>query len=137
MDLYWVSYKGDNKKFWNHEYNKHGHCFTQRFKEKNEQKYFDTVLALFRSHAFDQLMIHAVGDLHIQEHDYVEFTYESLRKALSKARDDLFFSLRCKWKNEKQYLVELHFYFDIELNPFEHERNSNCDKKKAIFVTFE
>jgi ribonuclease I len=137
MDSFWVSCKADNNGFWNHEYNKHGYCFTQRYQESSEQKYFDMVRELYNKHAFEQLMVHSVGDINMQDNDVMEYTYESLKKAIHKARNELYFSMRCKQRRGKQYLVELHFYFDIEFSPLDHERGSNCDQEKSIFVTFE
>ena len=136
MNTYWVSLTGPNKNFWNHEYNKHGYCYTERYKLTDEQLYFESAVKLFQQHSLDQMMIQAIGDLKISESKEQQFTYEMLYKTLQNARRDLFFQISCKVKDDKQYVFELHLYFDLNLNPKKHEKRSNCNKSKPIFVIF-
>jgi ribonuclease I len=137
MEVYWPSYTSPNEEFWNHEYNKHGYCFTKRHDKPDEQAFFKSTIAIYEEYALDQLMTHSVGDMVTD--DEIEFEYDELVDALHSARDDLLFVVHCLRRNHKQYLQEVHIYFDVELNPLEKYRpgRSNCDMDDSIFVPFE
>jgi hypothetical protein len=137
MNSFWSSLTGDDIKFWNHEYNKHGYCFTERTGAKNEQPFFDAAVSVYEDWRFDQLMIHAVGDVRIANSDEISFTYDQLAKIINDARPGVFFSIKCTSHEKKEYLSEVHFFFDINLKPLDHEQGTSCGKDKKIYVSFD
>jgi ribonuclease T2 len=64
MEKYWVDLHGDNEKFWSHEWNKHGTCFSTleprclpgRPKGAEAVAFFKTVVALFKTRPTYQLL---------------------------------------------------------------------------------
>jgi ribonuclease T2 len=137
MNNMWYSVRGSNVKFWNHEYNKHGYCFSQRYHEKDEQPYFTKVVGVFMEHALDQLITHALGDVMIKQDKEVQFTFTELHQLMQNARKDLYFDITCAKKQHKQYINEVRVYFDLEFKPLKYSEKSNCNKSEPIFVTFQ
>jgi len=137
MDSYWSSLKGTNEGFWEHEYNKHGYCVTERYNFPNEQKFFDDGVGIYQKWQMNQLMTHTLGDIQMRDNDEVEFTFDELTEQIHNARTDLFFTINCVSHEKKQYISEIHFYFDLEFSPLDHQQHSSCDKDKSIYVTFE
>jgi hypothetical protein len=135
MNKYWVSYKGDNQAFWNHEYNKHGYCVTQRYNLGSETPYFELTLMMFHRHGLSTLMADAVGD--IREEQEMVFSFDKLKKTLQRARPNLTFQLMCRFKKGKMYLQEVLIFFDIDFNAYEPKYKTNCVMDKDIYVRFE
>jgi ribonuclease I len=137
MEVYWTSLKGDNIDFWEYEYNKHGHCLTERYKLANEQIYFDGSVKIYQTWALDQLMTHALGDIKMKSSDALEFSFEELTDLIQNARKELYFTIRCLRFKGKQYLNDIRIYFDLEFNPLDHEQATNCKMEENIYITFD
>ena len=59
MENYWINiYKHDNKEFWEHEYNKHGMCYNQRFNFSTDDylEYFNKTVELYKDFNLKNLM---------------------------------------------------------------------------------
>jgi ribonuclease I len=136
MNRYWYSFRAENYGFWNHEYNKHGHCYSEKYSIKTPDTFFNKVLGIYKQHALDQMFIQAIGDVKIKEAKEIEFAYADLKKVLQNAREDLYFDITCLKKDKKQYIAEIRIYLDLEFQPLKRTEHGNCDWKKSIFVTF-
>jgi ribonuclease I len=132
MITYWLSYTSSNQNFWNHEFNKHGYCYTERYNKKMED-FFSTSIGLFKNHSFAELAGKAFGDVKEAEKTY---TYDQLIDAFKKVYSDLYFDIECKRTGGKNYISEVRFYFNLEWNPREHHAQTDCGKG-PIYVTFE
>jgi hypothetical protein len=139
MNLYWGSLKDTNQGFWDHEYNKHGDCYTKRYNLPNEQQYFDDTMYTYEYYELHKLMEDAVGDSATRRSNKMKFNFDELRRVIQNAREDLYFQLRCRWDRDetKQYLYEIHLFFDIDMYPMFHRVDSNCDRTQPIHVTFD
>jgi ribonuclease I len=135
MNTYWVNYKGPNPSFWTHEYNRHGWCFSKRFR-LDHTAFFESTLEIYERYALDQLMIHSIGDLVAEKNEYTKYSYKELFVLIQNARQDLVFVIRCLRTGGRQYLHEIHFFFDLDLNPINYKRGHNCNTKKQIYVLF-
>jgi ribonuclease T2 len=134
MAIYWVSFTSENQQFWNHEYNKHGYCYSERYKLYDPDNFFNMGMNLFKSNALDQLMHRALNHV-VMNSNTLSFTYPELLKIFEKATN-LKFSLDCKKINNKTYLSEIRFYFDLEMKPIDHQTSSDC-KNNTIYIILE
>jgi ribonuclease T2 len=134
MDTKWPSYTSGNTKFWGHEYNKHGFCYTSKYKTQDYKEYFRFALNVFKKHSLDMLMKKAFGDL-TGEHS---FTVQDLIGHLQAVLGDLVFELDCKpVSGGHQHIQEVRFFFDLDLKPTtNYPRRTDCKDNKPIFVQF-
>jgi ribonuclease T2 len=51
MLTFWISYTSDNQNFWNHEYNKHGYCYSERYKQYNPDNFFNKSMSLYNQYS--------------------------------------------------------------------------------------
>jgi ribonuclease I len=133
---YWPTYHEDPQEFWDHEYNKHGYCYTERMQQRSYEPFLQRTIDLFQQYQMDQLMIQALGDVAMRRGGQKQFTYEDLFNLIQGARRNLYFDLACKRVNHKQYLEEIRFYFDLDFKPKNHHIRSNCSKTQPIIILF-
>jgi hypothetical protein len=137
MKIKWpsLSSQNNNENFWTHEYNKHGYCYMKKYNLGDDyKKYFEYSMNLFDKHDFGNVMINAFGQLSGEQ----SFGVNELNSHLGRVVGGNVFELDCKNVNGKQYLAELRFFFDLELEPFtEYPRRGNCNSSKPIYVDFQ
>lgn len=135
MLTYWISYTSDNQHFWNHEYNKHGYCFSEKYNIDKPDKFFNTSINLYKNHSFDKLM-HKVldSDLTVSDDKELNFSYNELVGLFQKVLLDLKFDLNCTKYNGGTYLSEIRFYFDLEMKPINYKKESNCENETIIIL---
>ena len=134
MDVKWPSYTSPNTKFWGHEFNKHGFCYTTKYKIQDYKLYFKYALNVFDKYSFDTVMKRAFGDLQ-GEHS---FSVQDLMSHLQAQLGDLIFELDCKpVSGGHQHLQEVRFFFDLDLKPTSnYPRRTDCNNNKPVFVFF-
>lgn len=134
MKTYWRSVMGSNKSFWEHEYNKHGYCYSQKTKNFEVKNYFQTAMGLYKKFEFKDVILKAFGNI---TNDTVHYTYEEIKAALKKAAPDQHFELSCSSKNKTQYLKEIRFLFDLEFNPISVKNlRTDCNVSKEISIIY-
>lgn len=131
MAEYWPSLGHFNtQSFWEHEYNKHGYCFSQKNKDTSYVPYFSKAVEIYKKEKFDSLITASFEKL--QKDNSV--TYTELTDKLSKHLGSTFFDLICTpIKGEGQHLSEIRFYYDLDfkrMNDFTY--HTNCDKTKPL-----
>jgi ribonuclease I len=134
MNKYWVSLKNSNEEgFWGHEYSKHGYCYTQKYR-KHDKDYFDLALKLFIDMKLDVL-----GHKIFINKDRNQYTYSELISSFKKFLPEFYFELSCIIFDNKQYLSEVRFFFDMNVEPLEGIRYlTRCKKEgEGIFITLE
>jgi ribonuclease I len=132
MKTYWISYTSTNKHFWNHEFNKHGYCYTQRY-NKSMDDFFDSAMMIYKKLSLDKLALNALGDVKDAEKTY---NYDELLGAFKKALGDEFIDVECKKIDGKNYITEVRFYLDLKFKPRVHHAPTQC-KNGPIYVAFE
>ena len=135
MLTYWISYVNKNDEFWDHEYNKHGYCYTQRY-GKSIEDFFDTTMNLYKKYSFDQMMIKALPDI-VGKRDEEAFTYQQLREKFIDVNREIYFDLDCKVVNGKKYLSEIRLYYDLNLTPVNVSEASDCNGTEPVYVVFD
>ena len=135
MPTYWISYTSSNEVFWNHEYNKHGYCYAEKYGISDPQLFFDFSMSIFNKHKFDQLMINALGDLDSHHNEEV-FNYDQLETLFKKVYSDMYFDLDCKRIDGKNYLAEVRFFMNLDMRPMNHSIVSNCQKSEPIYIGY-
>ncbi len=135
MNKYWRSIKGNNKDFWEHEYNKHGYCYALKNNDFEVKDYFQMVWNLYNKFDLKNIMQRAFGDF---DNRIMNYSYEEIKEAISKAAPGMQFELSCSDKNRVQYLKEIRFLFDIEFNSMEVPNfKTDCYKNKEISIIYE
>ena len=125
MERYWFSFKGGNKGFWLHEYNKHGYCMVQEKNWENSVDYFSFVMKLyFQSYRF--LLQKAFGN----QPRVWELDLDELKSKIQRVMPGINFKIKC----ENSYITEFQFYLEKDLTPDTKTpvRNS-CKKGKLVF----
>lgn len=123
-------------KFWEHEYNKHGFCYSKKHNHANHKKYFEKSLELYKSEGFENLISNAFPEL--QNTNIL--SYDSIMKGLSKTlgEERKNFEIYCiQIPNEGQYLKEIRFFYDLDFKRMnEHNFRSNCYRGKGGIIKF-
>jgi len=90
-------------------------------------------LDIFNDYSLDQLMIKTFGKMS-GEH---QFQHDDLKSHFQGQVGKLQFDLSCKYYNDKQFLQEIRFYFDLNLKPIDSTLHSDdCSKKDPIYLSF-
>ena len=136
METYWISYTGPNQKFWSHEYNTHGSCYINKYNIEDPREFFSFSIGLFKKYELDLFMQKAIH--HISEGEQSYRTAELIEAFSAVANSlNLKFDIECKFKNSKQYIQEIRFYFDLDLMPVEPVNfKTNCVMEKPTHVIF-
>jgi ribonuclease T2 len=132
MNIYWLSYTSSNQHFWNHEYNKHGFCYTEKY-QKTMESFFGTAMGLYKKLSLQQLSRSAFGDVKEKERSY---SYEQLESAFRKVLGGYYFDIECKKIGDKSYITEIRFFFNLNFETTKHSAHTDC-KNGPIYVEFE
>jgi len=133
MKIFWPSFSKGNEEFWTHEYNKHGYCYIKKYNLREYRDFFMFVMDLFNRHRFDQIMLKAFGDLSgLQQFDMIDLTNH-----ISQVMTGLHFDLDCKRFDSKQYLQEIRFFFDLDLEPIQMRYPTDCKIGEPIYIDFQ
>lgn len=123
-------------KFWEHEYNKHGFCYSKKHNHQTYRNYFEKSLELYTSEGFENLIQTAFPEL--QNTNIL--SYDLIMKGLSKTlgEDRKNFAIYCmQIPNEGQYLKEIRFFYDLNFNRInDHKFKSNCYRGKGGIIKF-
>ena len=125
MNKYWPSFKGSNKDFWLHEYNKHGYCMVKEKNWDDSKHYFSFVIKLYLQR-YRFLLQKAFGN----QSRIVELDTNELKSKIQKVMPGINFKLKC----EKNYITEFQFYLEKDLTPNTNTPVRNpCTKAKLVF----
>ena len=133
MKKFWPSLKGPNNKFWNHEFNKHGYCYTERIKTKKYQPYFYKGLEILKDNDYTHLVVNAIGT---HKGDY-KISFNDLKTALENKLHGSVFQFQCVNSGSNQYLSEIRIQLDLNFRRISTPFKSNCNKGKSIIVPFD
>ena len=129
---YWPSLTGPNEKFWNHEYNKHGYCYSNAIQDFDYKKYFQKTLDVFQEKKINTLILDLFGE---QSGNYA-VSLSELKSKLNEKLGGEYYSLVCKNISKKQYLQEIRFSLDLDFNYMENNASSTCSGKKDILIPY-
>ena len=135
MRKYWPTLVTNNKYFWEHEYNKHGYCYNQKFglDVNKPELYFQKGLDLFMQYKINTLIIDTFGD----HNGDVSFTFSEFLEKLKTAMGGDFFAIKCKSVNGKQYLNEIRFKLDLDFKlTTEGKEGGSCKSKKPVYINY-
>lgn len=129
---YWPSLTGANEQFWNHEYNKHGYCYSNKIKDFDYKKYFAKTLDIFQSKKINTLILNTFGS---QSGEYT-VSLSTLNSKLQSALGGKVYSLVCKNISGKQYLQEIRISLDLNFNYITSSLSSSCSSKKDVIIYY-
>ena len=134
MEVYWMSVFDSNEKFWEHEYNKHGYCFSQKTNNFDYKNYFIAVMNLFKKYDLENIVTKAFGEVSNQN---VSYSFAKFKESLQKVAPELMFDISCQSKHQVQYLKEIRFYFSQDFEPVENKAfRGGCQTNKDITVIY-
>jgi ribonuclease I len=124
MDLHWPSLTGPNTKFWEHEYNKHGFCYSNKY-GGSQTEFFRKGMELFLNFGFEELASDLMKN---DSEEEVEISMNDLKNIINSKFPNMVYDLDCKLHNKTNYLQEIRFYFDLDFMPFNppKERKKDC-----------
>ena len=132
MEADWPSLTGPNEKFWTHEYNKHGFCYTNKTKTEGYIPYFSVGIELFRKNNLQNFISDFVNGSTQAE---IAIKTDDLKALINKNYPKIKFDFDCKKFGTKSYLSEIRIYFDLELNSFVPPKGrSDCPASQPIFI---
>lgn len=129
---YWPSLTGGNEKFWNHEYNKHGYCYSNKIQDFDYKNYFQKTLDVFQEKKINTLILDTFGT---QSGNYA-VSLSTLKSKLNEQLGGEYYSLACKTISKKQYLQEIRFSLDLDFKFIDNNLSSNCSGKKDILIPY-
>lgn len=136
MKEFWPSFKSDNTKFWEHEYEKHGWLFNQMNQLSTPDEFFSKSLDLYRSFKADDLMSDIVSQH--KGHDDVDISYDELMSTFSKKLGAGNFQINCQNYHGDQYFTDIRIHVGLNFNLKSGYRlEETCNQQKPIKVVFE
>jgi ribonuclease T2 len=124
MKTLWPSFSKSNKDFWEHEYNKHGHCMSEEKGWTSYKQYFSYVID-YHTRAYKDLMTRAFpgksGEFTVSYNDMVA----NVRKVLSNA----VINMKC----QSGYISEFYFYLNKDFTPSPGSKFSNSCKSGKLY----
>jgi ribonuclease I len=129
MHKYWIAPTFENEKFWEHEYNKHGLCYTEEF-DKKQEDYFRITMEIYQKYKLSTWVKIAIGNVKGSEYS-VE--YDKLKGLLYRVNPNVNFIIRCVNEGDKQYLESLRIPLDIDFKPA-FFGSSNCNYKQNVII---
>ena len=124
MKTYWPSFSKSNKDFWEHEYNKHGHCMVEEKGWSSYKDYFKYVID-YHIRVYKTLMTRAfpgkTGESTVSYDDMVK----NVRKVLPGA----IINMKCTGG----YISEFYFYLEKNMNPSPGSKFVNSCKSGKLY----
>ncbi|CAG9327639.1 unnamed protein product [Blepharisma stoltei] len=115
---YWLSYNGDQKVFWEHEWTKHGTCVTPAI---TCNTYFELGVQMYE----DLKILETLQSKGVIPSNAVEVNRTAVQTAFSNTID-----LLCLTYSKKQYLSTLRFCYDKDFKKIDCKGSNSC---KATF----
>jgi len=136
MSQIWPSLNQNQEKhFWEHEYNKHGYCYTKRHDIATYKPYFEKAVEMYNQLNIQSLM---ENSFHAQAGDRIGISYSQLEAKFGQLLGGVFFEFDCRNKNGEQLLNEVRMYFDLDFKRMNGLKyHTNCSKSKDIVFYFE
>jgi len=132
MKNHWPSLTGPDDKFWNHEYNKHGLCYTHKFKTEGFIPFFSLAMDMFSKQNLANMISELIENSSEAE---IQIKTEDLRAIIIKKYPNIYFDFDCKKVGSKSYLSEIRIYYDLNLNSFIPPKGrTNCPASQNIFI---
>ena len=129
---YWKSLKDDDKSFWDHEYNKHGYCWSMRYR-KTPEEFFRNVIDLYLKLDLEDIIFKAKFNL---QEPVQEFSYHTLMEKFTPIIN-MNFDLKCLHHEDKQYLSDVFINLDLNYRSLPGIIGSNCNKSQPISIIFQ
>jgi len=132
MKADWPSYTGPDEKFWTHEYNKHGYCYTNKSKTQGYVPYFSLGMDIFKKYQLESFIDELIEKSTQEE---ILITIDELNGIIAKKFPYIYFDLDCKRIENKNYLGEIRIYLDLDFNSFSPKiRRSDCPTSHPIYI---
>ena len=132
MRSYWPSYTGTDEKFWEHEYNKHGYCYTVKSKTTGFQPFFKVGLDLYKNLNLAQIIDEVVSRSSGTE---IQISSDELRNSINKRYSNLFYDFACERSGSKQYIKEIRIYLNLDLKSFNPPKHDiECSRTQPITI---
>lgn len=130
---YWPSLTGANTDFWNHEYNKHGYCYSNKIGNFDYKLYFKKALDVFTSKKINTLITDTFGT---QSGEYA-VSLSTLKSKLTSKLGGNYYALVCKTISSKQYLQEIRISLDLNFNYMTSSLSSStCSSSKNVIIYY-
>ena len=123
MKTYWPSFSKLNKDFWEHEYNKHGHCMSEYKGWGSYKQYFNYVIDL-HLRTYKSLISRAFSS------GEPTVSYDELVKKVRNIIPGAIINMKCT----SGYISEFYFYLDLNMNPSPGSKFSNSCKSGTLVV---
>lgn len=118
MKTYWPSLNSNtNEKFWTHEFNKHGYCYSKDYKT-----YFQKAMDVFKGKNLHRLILNAVGS---QSGNY-SISVSDLKTKLNNVLGGKYYGLVCKSSGGKKYLSEIRITMDTNFSYIKSTLSDSC-----------
>ena len=128
LHTYWPSLnQNTNEYFWGHEFNKHGYCYSEDYKE-----YFEATKDVF----FEKRIGDIITDIWGNQVGNYSIPYNEFTSKLTERLGGQYFTPKCKQFNGKYFLSELRLSFDLDFNYIEAKLGNSCKSGKDVVIPF-
>lgn len=132
MQADWPSYTGPDDKFWTHEYNKHGFCYTNKSKTEGFIPYFSLGMEIFKKHNLENFISDLVDGSKDAE---IAIKTGDLKALIAKKFPEIKFDLDCKKSGTKSFLAEIRIYLNLDFKSFVPPKGrSDCPASQPIYI---
>jgi ribonuclease T2 len=125
MKTYWPSFAKSNKDFWEHEYNKHGHCMTEEKGWGSYKDYFRYVIDL-HVRTYKSLITNAFRG---KTGEFV-VNYDDMKKNIRNVISGAIINMKCV----SGYITEFYFYLEKNMTPSPNSKFSNSCKSGKLII---
>ena len=139
MIKYWATSRKNstNEKFWTHEYNKNGYCYTRKeFKSSEPKKYFKDAISFFEKKKYYKLIQNIFGAPTNEPKKITVIEIKAIIK--EKLGQDEKIVLRCVEFKKKKYveLTGIYFYYEPDFTPLKAEpfQEGICTKDETVIT---
>ena len=133
MKEYWPSLTGGDETFWNHEYNKHGYCYSNKIGDFDYKKYFQKSFDVFYKKGIPTMITDVFG----QHSGEYSISLSEFKSKMAAKLGGNYMTPVCKYKNSKHYLQEIRFTMDLNFNYIEHSLGQTCSSSKPIYIPYQ